>query len=187
MTKKEARSYFLELRKQLNPLSYNKLNAELLNQVKKHCSWEGKLIATFLSMENKLELDTSLINSWLMEKNELFAPVSNFETLEMDFLSYRKETTVALNSYGIPEPLEGEIMEPSKINIVLTPLLAYDRNGYRAGYGKGFYDRFSEQTNPETKFIGLSLFDPIDTITDINIWDKRLNNCITPKGFYSFD
>ena len=65
-------------------------------------------------------------------------------------------------------------------DMVLVPLLAFDKKGYRVGYGKGFYDRFLQ--NIETQKIGLSLFEVIDEINDVHLNDIRLDKCITPNG-----
>ncbi|MNY75556.1 5-formyltetrahydrofolate cyclo-ligase family protein [compost metagenome] len=63
-------------------------------------------------------------------------------------------------------------------------MLAFDRNGYRVGYGKGFYDRFLQKIN--TRKIGLSMFEPVDCITDVNEHDVKMDLCITPDRIYFF-
>ena len=77
-------------------------------------------------------------------------------------------------------------MPVSKIEVVFVPLLAYDQNGNRVGYGKGFYDKFLSKCNPETIKIGLSFFEPEETIEDISVTDIKLDFCITPNGIISF-
>ena len=49
------------------------------------------------------------------------------------------------NDYGIMEPVDGTIIPYENIDMVICPLLTFDKNGYRVGYGKGFYDRFLTQ------------------------------------------
>jgi 5-formyltetrahydrofolate cyclo-ligase len=65
-------------------------------------------------------------------------------------------TPIKPNSYGIPEPTGGIAVSPATIEVVFVPLLAYDINGNRIGYGKGYYDRFLAQCDPKCNFIGLS-------------------------------
>jgi 5-formyltetrahydrofolate cyclo-ligase len=69
---------------------------------------------------------------------------------------------------------------------VLVPLLIFDRQGHRVGYGKGFYDRFLRRCGPETRRIGISLFDGIDKISDVHSSDETLHQCITPEAIITF-
>jgi len=73
-----------------------------------------------------------------------------------------------------------------KPDLVILPLLAYDYQGNRVGYGKGYYDRFLAQI-PNIPKIGLSFFKPVEQISDIQIWDVTLDYCITPETIYSFN
>lgn len=187
MTKKEARIWFMELRKSLTDIEYKNLNDSLLHQFTLHNSWKNKNIATFLSIEDKLELAIDPINQMLLKENNLYASVANFQDTSMEFYALNEQTIIKTSAFGIPEPQNGETIAAEKIDIVLTPLLGLDEKGYRVGYGKGFYDRFSERTHPDTLFIGVSLFEPISSIIDINEWDKKLNACITPTKYYSFE
>jgi 5-formyltetrahydrofolate cyclo-ligase len=70
--------------------------------------------------------------------------------------------------------------------VVFVPLLAFDTLGNRVGYGKGFYDQFLSECQPETIKIGLSFFEAENTITDVFEKDVRLDFCITPKKCYRF-
>ena len=66
-------------------------------------------------------------------------------------------------------------------------LLAFDIEGHRVGYGKGYYDRFLKLTNNSTLKIGLSCFDPITKIQDIDDNDVKLDYCVTPKQVHKFN
>ena len=90
------------------------------------------------------------------------------------------------NEYNIPEPIHGEIIEPSQIEMVLVPLLSFDLKGHRVGYGKGFYDRFLQQCSKDCLKIGLSYFEPIDQLNDPGEFDVTLDACITPQQVYVF-
>lgn len=87
------------------------------------------------------------------------------------------------NLYNILEPQKGSIHD-GEIDMVLVPLLAFDKVGYRVGYGKGFYDRFLENINAQK--IGLSLWPAIARIDDVNEHDIRLDFCITPTETIKF-
>jgi 5-formyltetrahydrofolate cyclo-ligase len=75
------------------------------------------------------------------------------------------------------EPKDGKIL--NDIDLIIVPLLAYNQNKHRIGYGKGYYDRFINKYNPKHK-IGVSFdFQYIDFIEDIN--DEPLDDIITDK------
>lgn len=68
---------------------------------------------------------------------------------------------------------------------MLIPFLVLDESGHRIGYGKGFYDRFLHQCDPDSVKIGLSFFEAEQQIIHKNI-DFQLDYHITPKKTYSF-
>ena len=70
--------------------------------------------------------------------------------------------------------------------MVFVPLLAYDKNGNRVGYGKGFYDNLLTKCREDVVKIGLSFFEPEDSISDVSAADVRLDFCVTPFGISSF-
>ena len=57
----------------------------------------------------------------------------------MYFCKWEKNDVLFLNKYGIPEPKKSKKIIPG---IILVPLLAFDKNKNRIGYGKGYYDKF---------------------------------------------
>ena len=72
------------------------------------------------------------------------------------------------------------------IDVVFVPLLAYDKQGNRVGYGKGFYDKFLSECKSNVVKIGLSFFDPEEFIEDVFENDVKLNICITSLEVYNF-
>ena len=95
-------------------------------------------------------------------------------------------TLLKENELGIAEPQSGIQINENQIEVVFIPLLCFDKSGHRVGYGGGYYDRFLKKCPKNTVKIGLSFFDPIQKISDINITDVRMNFCLTPKKIYEF-
>jgi 5-formyltetrahydrofolate cyclo-ligase len=68
----------------------------------------------------------------------------------------------------------------------LVPLIAFDKKGFRVGYGKGFYDRFITRCHPGVITVGLSFFEPVDAIDDLTEFDVPMKYCVTPNNLYTF-
>jgi len=90
------------------------------------------------------------------------------------------------SEWGIPEPMGGVAVEPTKFDIILIPLLAFDKKGHRVGYGKGFYDRYLALCRPDCLKIGISLFEPVELIEDIESHDIPLDLAVCPSQLYDF-
>ena len=95
----------------------------------------------------------------------------------MDFLSWSTKDPLSINKYGIPEPTSEKIMNPS---ILLVPLLAFDKNNNRIGYGGGFYDRYIKRNK---KIITIGLAYSVQKVNKIitNEHDMKLNYVVTNK------
>lgn len=187
MTKDECRKLFSEKRKRLSESELESASEKIILQLLKHTDLTGKTISIFLPIPAKREIDTFPL---LERKNELTArfalPVADFSSGTIQHLEYENKQQLVPNNYGIPEPLNGKIIAPAEIDIVIVPLLCFDLKGYRVGYGKGFYDRFLSTCRNDCQFIGLSVFEPIEMISDADEHDVPLHTCITPEKIYRF-
>lgn len=184
--KLELRKQALAQRKALSDIEAAKLSESLLAQLKTLDFSEVKSIHIFLPIVKKQEPNTFLFIEWLTKHHpgvQIIVPKANFENYTMTHHPYLGKADLVDNEYHIPEPQTQEVFK-GKIDMVLVPLLAFDLNGYRVGYGKGFYDRFLE--NIDTQKIGLSFFEPVAQINDVHLDDIRLDKCITPTRIINF-
>ena len=108
------------------------------------------------------------------------------ESKELKHFMFTSKDHLKLNSWGIMEPIEGENIKPTEIDMVIVPLLAFDKKGNRLGYGGGFYDRFLSQCRPDVMKIGLSFFSPEEEDLPNEDTDIPLNFCVTPSKIYEF-
>lgn len=189
MTKTELRKTFLARQKSLSSSERARKSRDIV-RLFFECIDLSKinLLHCFIPIEKFGEVDTSLILRSIREnspKTGIAVPRVNFETTEIESLIYKFNTELIENEWGIREPSNGEMVEPSTIDIVLVPGIAFDRTGHRVGYGKGFYDRFLKRCRPDCIKIGLSFFEPVDEIEDVHEGDKSLNACITPDGIFT--
>ena len=84
------------------------------------------------------------------------------------------------------EPISHETIDPQMIDLMIIPLLAFDQQGNRVGYGKGFYDRYLTKCKKDVIKIGISYFEPVMAISDCNEQDQKLTMCISPTQNYFF-
>lgn len=113
-------------------------------------------------------------------------PLTDTQQLQMTAIAIHEDTVYHTNQWGITEPKEGTVVAPERIDMVFVPLLAYDKQGYRVGYGKGFYDRYLAQCREDVVKIGFSYFGPVERIADTDQFDVPLTYCITPQQIYEF-
>ena len=150
----------------------------------------GKPITTvdvvFDNVEHK-EVNTDYILNILAGKDKnIVLSKSNFKTGLITNYLLTDNTKIIKNSWNIPEPVDGIEIKNNKIEVIFVPLLAFDKQGHRVGYGKGFYDTFLKSCNPKTIKIGLSFFEAEPKIENITEYDIPLDYCVTPDKFYSF-
>lgn len=134
-------------------------------------------INIYLSFQN--EVDTSLLIKKLIERNKkLSAPVLCGETLKAVCMD--AETEFALNKYEIKEPIgKGQ----NKFDLIIVPLVAFDRTLTRLGRGKGYYDRFLNETNAFKLGIAFSVQEA-EKIPCLK-YDVKLDAVLTENAFFS--
>lgn len=148
-----------------------------------------KTLLSYWPMENHAEPNTHLYTYYLenhLPEVRIAYPVINPDTAEMKAVLVHEESDFVENTYGIAEPEDGEEIPPLELDLILVPLLAFDKEGYRVGYGKGYYDRFLQNCRADVITVGFSYFEPVDKIDDTDQFDIPLNYCITPHQLYEF-
>jgi 5-formyltetrahydrofolate cyclo-ligase len=186
MEKEHFRKLYWNKRETLSHEEIDALSLEIANKVLKLPIWQKTYYHIFLSIENKKEIDTSYLLHILQGRDKsVVVPKVDFETGAIRAILLQENTVLKPSNYGIPEPEDGIELPPDLMDIVFVPLLAYDNKGNRLGYGKGFYDKFLTQCAPSCMFIGLSLFEPEDSLPHTSL-DIPLHYCVTPKTTYKF-
>ena len=187
MHKKELRSKYKSLRASLSENEIEEKSLAIANKLLALPIWEKTYFHVFLPIIEQKEVDTEVILHLLAGKDkEIIVSKSDFESKKMTHFLLTDATKIKINDYNIPEPIDGIEIPTSKIEVVFVPLLAFDKKGNRVGYGKGFYDRFLSECNPETIKIGLSFFDSEELIEDVFENDVKLDYCVTPNTVFSF-
>ena len=187
MTKTELRAQYKALRKTLSEESVEEMSLAIANSVLALDIWNKTYFHVFLPIEEQKEVNTEFLLHLLSGKDkEIVISKTDFTTRKMTHFLLTDNTKIKKNEYNIPEPMDGIEVPSSKIQVVFVPLLAFDTKGNRVGYGKGFYDQFLAECQPETIKIGLSFFEPEEQITDVFETDVKLDYCVTPNTIFKF-
>ena len=139
--KKALRKQVLQELKFLSSEEKEVMDAWLTEQLLLHPFYkEAKTIATYLSFPHEFQT-ARLIEQAQKDGKTLLIP-KTYPHGKMDFVVYKPEQ-LERNSFGLLEP-QGDftILEPSQIDLVHVPSLAFNPSGYRIGYGGGYYDRY---------------------------------------------
>lgn len=189
MTKEQLRILYKEKRKELSIQAIEKFNDLILINFQKIKLPFINCVHTYLASLRLREVDTAMLIRYLEFKHpdlKVAVPKIDIRTGNMQHFHFNEEVELINNSYGIQEPNNAKEILVNEIDLVLVPLLAFDKNGYRVGYGKGYYDKFLSNCRPDVIKVGLSFFDAVDEIEDIDGYDLPLNFCVTPQRLYDF-
>ncbi|MGB5667041.1 MAG: 5-formyltetrahydrofolate cyclo-ligase [Maribacter sp.] len=185
MLKSDLRLNYNKLRNKLSADQIADSSITIANKLLLLPIWDFDNFHLFLPISEKNEIDTTLILSILQGKDKnVFLPKMQGDSLIHFLLT--DNTVLIKNKLNVPEPVNGIAVDPSQIDVVFIPLLAFDVFGNRVGYGKGFYDRFLKECRTDVIKIGLSLFEAEKEITDVVETDIPLDYCVTPKKTYTF-
>jgi 5-formyltetrahydrofolate cyclo-ligase len=189
MLKTEARQLFREKRMALSEKERIKLDDLLLIQFQGADIPFLNSLLSYWPIEENNEPNTHLFTEFLRFRNpelKICYPVSDFSTGVMRAVATDIDTTFTKKELNLYEPDSDEVVPANMIDMVLVPLLAFDTQGYRVGYGKGFYDKYLAECSKDCIKAGFSYFEPFESLDDRNDFDVPLDLCITPQNLYVF-
>lgn len=190
MLKRELRKIYLARRVSLPESERKEKSRQIAELFFDNFDLSGvSFLHAFLPIEKFGEIDTLPVFEKIWRQYprvQTLVPRVNFQTGEIENLAFSPETETVMNAWHIFEPTHDERVEAAKIDLVLVPLLCFDRQGFRAGYGKGFYDKLLAKCRPDCRKIGLSFFAPVEAIADAGDHDIPLDACITPEKIWTF-
>lgn len=140
----------------------------------------GSVVAGYWAVRGELNI-TPAMNLLAGNGHSLCLPVIETEDMPLFFRRWRPTDPVEVGRYGIPVPPAGApVFKP---DVMLVPLVGFDRNGHRLGYGAGYYDRTIEALRAEKdmRVIGVAYdIQEVDAL-EADPWDERLDMVVTER------
>jgi len=146
------------------------------------------MIHLYLPITTRNEVDTYPVIDYIQNHHQdiqIAVPTVAYDNNFLNHYYLTPTTQLKTSKWGIPEPVKATPATVGQIDVVLVPMLVFDKSGNRIGYGKGHYDRFLAETRSETQKIGLGYFNPINQIK-VESTDIPLNAVVTPEMVWRF-
>ena len=177
MLKSKLRKKVLKIRKVANKnnlkIDFNKV----FSLIKKNYLIK-KSIGGYFPVNYEVD-DLEILKEFAKKNYQISLPVIK-KNFNMDFYKWTFDEPLKINQYGIPEPNSKKLIYP---DVILVPLVAFDNNLNRLGYGGGYYDRVIEKLSEKKKILKIGLAFSVQKINNVPItkYDKKLDYIVTDK------
>ena len=185
--KNQLRKVYLQKRNALNENDIQSFSKIICQELIYNFNLNNLNVHLFYPIKTKKEVDTWPIHKAIGGSNRLFTSVYNDGLKKWECVSFESNTPVKEEKYHVPVPEFYKSSKWSDIDLILIPLICFDLDGNRVGYGKGIYDSICTQLKKSTIKVGLSFFDHNDVLIDKENHDIALDYCQTPSKLYQFN
>lgn len=176
--KRSLRQIFRAARRALSEDSQRCHALAVANEVATRLA-NDETVAGYLARDGEVDLSSLFERCW---QREIVVAVPVLQGPEMRFARYRRDESLRPNQFGIAEPADPAFVTP---NVVLAPLVAFDRRGRRLGMGGGYYDRYFAAT-PTPVRIGIAHECQRASELPATASDVPLTAVVTENGWQSF-
>lgn len=150
------------------------------------CFRRSRTIALYCARDGEIDLQRLLHAAWRAGKHTFLPVITGIG--QMEFRRYRSGEQLQLNRYGIAEPRPGrELLAALELDLIITPLVGFDRRGYRLGMGGGYYDRALEQGSKRiNKPLLIGAAHSCQQLEEVptEAWDRRLQGVVTEQAYH---
>lgn len=146
-----------------------------------------KQSTVMLYMDFRNEVKTDRLIEFILKEHRLVLPKVNMKTMTMTLHWIKDISQLIRSDYGILEPTDEHQVEPHEIDLILAPGVAFDIQGYRLGYGGGFYDRLLEKKNRCTMVIALAFDCQVTESVPKEDHDFQMDGIITESKVMIFN
>ncbi|MCS4485532.1 5-formyltetrahydrofolate cyclo-ligase [Staphylococcus americanisciuri] len=149
MIKKELRQQTLKRMRTMDVYVKERADEWLRKQLVAHTFYKNaNHIGIFLSMSHEVTTDP-IIEQMLRDNKQVYVPVTNYTTKSMNFQELDDLSKVMLDEKGI-RYLTEDTQTLNALDLVIVPGVAFNHEGYRIGYGGGYFDRYLNTYNVRT-------------------------------------
>lgn len=190
LAKRQLRRQMRARRRSLSPAQQRRAALALAQQLLRLPAFmRSKKIALYLPNDGEIDPQPLAQKAWRMGKHCYLPVLHPLKPRQLIFIRYRPDTRLFPNRFGIPEPdpRRHSWLPPESLDLVLLPLVAFDREGGRLGMGGGFYDRtfaFKKRTLPyktKPQLVGLAHSCQEAELVARDTWDLPLSAIATER------
>ena len=177
MFKSKLRKKILKLREVEN-FKNIKIDFDNVFDLLKKNNLTKKCIGGYFPVNYEID-DLEILKKLKKKKYQISLPVIK-KNFDMDFYRWSFDDPLKINKYGIPEPFSKKLIYP---DILLVPLVAFDKNLNRLGYGGGYYDRVIDKLSKKKNILKIGLALSVQKINNVPVtkYDKKLDYIVTDK------
>ena len=177
MFKSKLRKKILKLREVEN-FKNIKIDFDNVFDLLKKNNLTKKCIGGYFPVNYEID-DLEILKKLKKKKYQISLPVIK-KNFDMDFYRWSFDDPLKINKYGIPEPFSKKLIYP---DILLVPLVAFDKNLNRLGYGGGYYDRVIDKLSKKKDILKIGLALSVQKINNVPVtkYDKKLDYIVTDK------
>ena len=177
MNKSQIRKKILKIRKQKKIKKFI-FNFDFILNIFKKKKITGKTIGGYYPYNYEIDI-LQILEKFEKKKFILTLPKIK-KNSQMNFFQWSSNDPLAINKFGIPEPVSKTVKYP---DVLLVPLVAFDKNFNRVGYGGGFYDRYIKKIRKQKKILTIGFAYSFQQVKKIrtNNYDIKLDFIITNK------
>ena len=160
------------------------INTHLANEIQNR---DLKKILLYQSIDNEPSIKETIELAWQKDIEVYIPKVISKEKIIINRL--RKNSSCSKNKFGIKESNDSNTVELNEIDLAVLPLVGIDINGFRLGYGGGYYDRFFNQGSELSRkpfIIGTGYAFQILEVSFAEGHDLKYDSVITEKGVLKF-
>lgn len=180
--KKDLRKKYINIRKNID--NKQEKSIEIINKLIQEEKYiKSKTIGLYNSLPDEVDTEKLIKYSFLLDKIVLLPRIIDKELM---FYQVKEFEELIKNSFGIYEPVmdHNKLLKKEEIDLIIVPGVCFDKERNRLGFGKGYYDRYLENSNVET--IAICFEEQIldDDILPTEVTDKKVRKIITNKNIY---
>ena len=191
MSSRQLRQQLRQQRRSLSTTIARQYAEEMAHRTARHpLLLNSQQIAAYLAADGEIDPWPLMQQLWSLGKDIYLPVLTPFDKYKLWFATFEPGDKLAYNRFGIPEPVRRRLIKPCALDLVLTPLVAFDEAGHRIGMGGGFYDRSFAFLNRrqhwhKPRLLGLGYELQKRNVIEPNAWDIPLHAIATEATIYT--